>query len=67
MEDVNQNIGFLSATPPKYPEEERIVDTLLATVFSRSISKSMKYPVRGYCACADHFWRFAPDCVKETQ
>jgi hypothetical protein len=55
-----------NANPPKYQNEENKVYGWMDTAFSRSIPKSIMYPTRGRCECADLFWRYAPDCIKTS-
>lgn len=50
--------------PPRYQNEEARVDGWAAVLSERSIGKSMIYPARARCDCAEMFFQLAPASIR---
>lgn len=51
------------AVQPGYADEGERLNGWMDIAFRRSLPKSVIYPSRGRCACADLFYRCAPQCI----
>jgi len=52
------------AIGPRYNDESERVTNWFNQINSRSIGQSIIYPKRGRCDCADLFFKYAPNCIK---
>lgn len=50
--------------PPRYQNEEGRVDGWATELSRRSIGRSVMYPARSRCACADMFFQLAPESIR---
>ena len=49
--------------PARYADEPERLEGWMDIAFRRSLPKSIIYPSRGRCTCADLFYRYAPNCL----
>ena len=49
--------------PPRYDDEQMLVENWIRIALDQAIPKSRMYPSRGRCECADLFHRYAPCCI----
>jgi hypothetical protein len=49
--------------PPRYEDEDRLVNDWAGSAIGQAIQKSAIYPARGRCECAELFYRYGPSCL----
>ncbi len=52
------------AIPPRYKDEQKLVQRWIKKALKQSIPKSAIYLSKGRCKCADLFHRYAPSCLQ---